>query len=302
LEVLKLPVAPLRRHGFVLPARPTDAIREPEAVGVGPDGTALAVWGLREGVNRKQATWHVPGRRRVIGAVEIETELRVNFVQPLPEGRLLLVAARARAGQVNAEVWTGDGDLEVRGCLGDAVEDVLTTASGKVWVSYFDEAAGGSGPEGHGIARFNPDLTVDWLYPRSSGLPFILDCYSLNVAGEIAYFCPYTEFHILSVTGDQVTDWGPSPYRYAHSLLRHGPDLALIRGFGPEYDVVTMLRISPDDAPQMGAQCRLVLPDGMETLGLRYTARGGELHAFGRSIWYHTELDSLTTAAAGAGV
>lgn len=303
LEVLKLPVAPLQRHGFVMPGHPTATIREPEAVGVGPDGTALAVWRFHEGNNRRQVTWHVPGRRRVMGSVDVESDLRrVSFVQPLPEGRVLLVAARARAGEVNAEVWAGDGELQHRGHLGDAIEELLTTPAGNVWASYFDEAMGGSGPEGHGLARFNSDLTVDWLYPLNSGLPFISDCYSLNVAGETAYFCPYTQFHILSATGTQVTDWGPSPYRSAHHLLRHGPDLALINGVGPECDVATMLRISRDGQPQVGAQCRVVLPDGMETRGLQYIARGGDLHAFVRSIWYHTDLDSLSTAASDGGM
>ncbi|RLK09526.1 hypothetical protein DER29_6031 [Micromonospora sp. M71_S20] len=302
LEVLKLPVAPLQRHGFVMPAQPADTMREPEAVSVGPDGTALAVWRFREGVNRKQVTWHAPGRRRVLGAVDVETDLQVRFVQPLPEGRVLLAAARARTSEANAEVWSSSGDLQHRGHLGDAIEDLLTTPSGKVWASYFDEAMGGCGPEGRGLARFNSDLTVDWLYPLNSGLPYISDCYSLNVARETAYFCPYTHFHILSATGSQVTDWGPSPYRSAHHLLRRGPDLALIRGWGPEYDVATMLRISRDDQPQLGAQCRVVLPDGMETRGLQYITRGGELHAFIRSTWYHTDLDSLSTAAAGTGV
>jgi hypothetical protein len=96
-------------------------------------------------VNRKQTTWHVPDRRRVIGAAEMETDLRVNFMQPLP-GHPLLMAARARTRQANAEAWTSDGDPEVRGCLGDAVEDVLTTASGKVWVSHFRRGGGQKRP------------------------------------------------------------------------------------------------------------------------------------------------------------
>ena len=183
---------------------------------------------------------------------------------------------------------------------GDAIEDLQTTPSGKVWTSYFDEALGGTGPEGHGLARFNSDLSVDWLYPLSSGLPYISDCYSLNVAGETAYFCPYTDFRILSVADSKVTDWGPSPYRYAHHLLRRGPDLALIKGFGPEYDVATMLRLNRGDQPRMGGQCRVVLPDGMETSSLRHIARGEGLHAFWRSHWYYTDIDGLSAAAVGA--
>lgn len=154
-------------------------------------------------------------------------------MQPLPEQRILLAAARVRSGAVNAEVWTSDGDLVHRGNLGDAIEELLTTPSGKVWAGYFDEAMGGRGPEGHGLARFRADLTTEWLYPTDAGLPYIADCYSLNVEDETAYFCPYTEFHVLSASGEQVTDWGPSPYRSAHNLLRSGPRLAVIAGWGP---------------------------------------------------------------------
>ncbi len=139
---------------------------------------------------RKQVTWHLGGKGPVVGALDVETDLRVSFVQPLPEGRVLLAAARAGHGGLNGEVWTRDGDLEHQGHLGDAIEELLTTASGKVWAGYFDEAMGGSGPEGHGLARFNHDLTVDWLYPRDAGLPYICDCYTLNLDGETAHFLP----------------------------------------------------------------------------------------------------------------
>ncbi|MEU4770401.1 hypothetical protein AB0H12_45120 [Actinosynnema sp. NPDC023794] len=296
VEALTLPVVPLRRHGFVMPADPA-AMREPEAVGVGPDGTAFAVWAYREGGNRKQVTWHVGGRRRVVGAVDVETDLRVRFVQPLPDERVLLAAARAKPGAVNAEVWTGSGELEHSGYLGDAIEELLTTPAGKVWVGYFDEAMGGSGPEGHGLARFREDLTTEWLYPLDAGLPYISDCYSLNVEGETAYFCPYTEFHVLSAAGERVTDWGASPCKSAHQLLRRGPDLALLSGWGPEYDVATLLRISRDGVRQEGGRCRVVLPDGLEARGLRYTGRGDVLHAFLRSTWYSIDLDMLSSAS-----
>jgi hypothetical protein len=297
LEVLKLPVVPLQRHGFVMPSAPAATMREPEAVGVGPDGMALAVWPYRDGSNRKQLTWHVGGRRRVIGAVDVEADLRVSFVQPLPKERVLLVAGRAKHGAVNAEVWTSTGDLEHRGHLGDAIEEVLTTPSGKVWAGYFDEAMGGPGPEGHGLARFSENLTVEWLYPLDAGLPYISDCYSLNVEGETAHLCPYSSFHILSVTGDRVTDRGASPYSSAQNLLRRGADFAVLTGSGPEYDVATLLRITSDEVCHQGGQCRVVLPDGMEASGLRYTCRGDVLYAFIRSAWYSIGLDGLSTAA-----
>lgn len=295
LEALKLPVAPLRRHGLL--ARPDATEREPEAIGVGPDGTALAVWRHRDGGGRRKVTWHSGGRRPATATVEVDTELQVSFVQPLPDGGVLLVAARARAGVVNAEIWSADGEPVRRGHLGDAIEEVQTTYSGKVWVGYFDEAMGGSGPEGHGLARFRVDLTVDWLYPQGAGLPTIVDCYTLNVEGETAYFCPYTDFHVLSATGDRVTDWGASPRRSAHHLLRRGADLALLTGFGPEYDVATLLRIGRDGVRPHGGSCRVVMPDGLETNRLRYTCRGDTLHAFAGSFWYTVDLGGLSVAA-----
>ncbi|SFF14821.1 hypothetical protein SAMN05421541_106403 [Actinoplanes philippinensis] len=137
LEVLKLPVVPLEHHGFLAPADRAEMKREPETVGVGPDGTAFAVWSHRQNSRHKQVTWHLGGKGiRILGAIDVETDLRVSFVQPLPEGRVLLAAARAGRGELNGEVWTHDGDLEHRGHLGDAIEELQTTASGKVWAGY----------------------------------------------------------------------------------------------------------------------------------------------------------------------
>jgi hypothetical protein len=300
LEVLKLPTVPLEHHGFVMPSDRAGMQSEPEAVGVGPDGTAFGVWSHRQDPRRKQVTWH-PGGKELGGAIAVETELRVRFVQPLPDGRVLLAAARAGRGELNSGVWTRDGDLEHRGHLGDAIEELQTTPSGKVWAGYFDEAMGGSGPEGHGLARFNHDLTVDWLYPRDAGLPYISDCYTLNLHRETAHFCPYTDFRILSASGDKVSDLGASPYRSAHNMLVRGADRALLAGWGPEYDVVTLLRIGQDGVRRVGGQCRIVLPDGMEAQRLRYTCRGSDLHAFTQwGTWYRTSLDALSAVAGSA--
>ena len=116
LEVLQLPVIPLQRHGFVRPADRARMQSEPETVGVGPDGTAYAVWPGRQDARQKQVTSH-GGGSDVIEVVEVETDLRVSFVQPLPGGRVLLVDARDRRNAGNAEVWTSNGELERRGKL-----------------------------------------------------------------------------------------------------------------------------------------------------------------------------------------
>ncbi|GIE85806.1 hypothetical protein SAMN06264365_105419 [Actinoplanes regularis] len=72
---------------------------------------------------------------------------------------------------------------------------------------------------------------------------------------------------------------------------------AFLTGTGPEYDVVTLLRIDTDGVRRMGGQCSIVLPDGMEAQHLRYACRGGDRHTFIRGRWLRTSMDALSTVA-----
>lgn len=56
LEVLKLPVVPVEHHGFLAHSDRGAMRREPDAVGVGSDGTAFAVWSHRKNSRREQVT------------------------------------------------------------------------------------------------------------------------------------------------------------------------------------------------------------------------------------------------------
>jgi hypothetical protein len=211
-------------------------------------------------------------------------------------------------GEAGAEVWSGDGRREQVGDFGDAVEHVLATATGQVWVGYFDEAMSGDGPGTHGLVRFGADLRPAWTYPglpapAARSVPPVFDCYALNVTGEMAWVCAYPEFHVVSVRGDLATDHGRAPHRSAHALVVDGRAGALIGGSGPEYDLVTAFRPSPDspqdpqppespgtrsraDADAGGPQRRLVLPDGLEVAGCLLICRGADLHVIHRGNWY----------------
>jgi hypothetical protein len=297
-EVLALPMLPLRRHAYLKPPDDLAAPRVAAAVGVGADSVAMAVWPAtgRQGV---VVTSHQASQASSAG-LEVPTSLRAYFVQPLPANRILLVAARTTGeDEHNAEVWSAEGHRERTGLLGDAIEHVLTTASGTVWVGYFDEALGQPGPEGHGLARFTSSLQPEWLYPFGT-LPEIDDCYALNVAGEMAYCCAYTSFHLISVAGDRASDHGPAPALGARRLLADGERAALIGGYGPEYDVITPLRITSSSVEPAGPQRRLVLPDGLEIPrpGTRYTCRGPDLHMISkRGTWYRLSLEDLPSGS-----
>ncbi|MEU4770864.1 hypothetical protein [Micromonospora sp. NPDC023644] len=293
LEVLRLPVAPLRHAGYLSPDR-TDRQweRTPETVGVGPDNRAVAVWASREHPERRLITVH-DGGRQPVRSVQLDGCVQPWFVQPLPGDRILLARSRNRDG-ANAEVWTCDGRREHQGDLGDAIGHLLTTPSGAIWAGYFDEAMAGSGPQTHGLARFTADLEPDWLYPQRPAMPEIFDCYALNLADETAWTCAYTQFHLVSVTGDTPTDHGPAPYRSAHALLTDGTTGAFIRGYGPEYDLVTPFQIDAATVTPAGEPTRLVLPDGMEVRGARTFCRGHELHVIIGTSWYRTDLGLLS--------
>jgi hypothetical protein len=224
----------------------------------------------------------------------------VGFVQPLPDNRILLVQARTRDGH-NAEVWTKDGDRVAAERIGDAVEHVLTTRSGAIWVGYFDEAMGAGGPEGHGLARFSPSLSTDWLYPRTASLPQIFGSYALNVTDEATYCCPYINFHVIGVRASVVSDYGPAPVRFATRLLVDAHRGVLIGGDAAQPDLISGFRMVDGIVEPTGPLGRLVMPDGADIPRSRSSAerticRGTDLHILHRANWYRVGLGDLFPA------
>ncbi|HYX62458.1 MAG TPA: hypothetical protein VE888_25960 [Streptosporangiaceae bacterium] len=293
--MLALPMVPVRLRGYVRSPDGLAGIREPAAAGVGFDGAAWAAWRAEDGRAGVVVTSH-QGNGPAAAQIEVPTSLRVRFVQPLLGGRVLIAAARARPGQDNAEIWSGDGQLERSGLIGDAVEHLLTTASGAIWAGYFDEAMAGPGPESYGLARFTSGLEPDWLYPRGE-LPPVFDCYALNVAGETAYCCPYTDFHLIAVTAGHGRDLDPVPVRGSSRLLTDGNRVVLAGGYGPAYDLITPLRITAGGIALDGPPSRLVLPDGLEIPRARSCCRGPDLHLItSTGGWYQLSLDDLPSS------
>lgn len=303
-EVLTLPMTPLRLHGHL--DRPGHHPRGPVAVGVGPDDVAVAAWPPPEGERGVVVTSH-DGKgpyskeryrsqvRPSVSVLEVPTSLAVTHVQLLPGGKVLIACART-PGTDNAEVWAGNGHLEHAGLIGDAIEHLLSTPSGAIWAGYFDEGIFGTMPGAHGLIRFTPGLTIDWAYPQAE-MPAIDDCYALNVCGETASIGAYSAFRLVTVNGDQARNHGPLPRRGASKLLVAGERAALIGGYGPEYDLITPLQITPAGVVPHGLERRLVQPDGLEIPRTRAFCRGPNLHLFPRdsTAWYRVGLDDIFT-------
>jgi hypothetical protein len=295
------PVIALRRHGQVTPAVPGDTL---VTVSVGPSGAAVALWAspqARQALHTPAAAGGQDARRpvaaRVVAAgsgtstVVHLAALDLPFcrVQPLPDGHVLVVASRGgRAVEFDA-----DGVPVRAGSVGDGIEHMLTTPTGRVWIGYFDEGVYGDDPVAqHGIARFNRDLTAEWVYPDGTGFDQVDDCYSLNVVGETAWACFYDSFPIVRLDGAAVTGWHNST-RGVRALLVAADTCALIGGYPGDRDRVVVGRLAAGRY-EPGDHRRLVLPDGRPVPDdVRIIGRGPDLHVFVGPTWYRLGLDDL---------
>ncbi|MFT4226531.1 MAG: hypothetical protein QM624_08935 [Micropruina sp.] len=221
----------------------------------------------------------------------------MGFLQPTADGGVLLVSTRKPPGAaVSAQRWSSEGELVADGDFGDAVEHVLVTDSGSVWVGYFDEALTGREPEGHGLVRFDDDLEPEWLYPWSTALPAVDDCEAMNVVGDTVYACPYSNHHLITVAGAEAKNLGPSPHRGAQALLIEDNRALLIGGYGADYDLVTLLELTAEGPKRRGGQGRLVMPDGLEVGHVRWTCRGAEAWTELRGTSYRISLSEAAQA------
>ncbi|HEX5598853.1 MAG TPA: hypothetical protein VFX61_22975 [Micromonosporaceae bacterium] len=309
----QLPVV-LRQHAELPPPETGQVL---VSVSVGPDNEAIALWSTPTGRDKLQARVERPNGTSFAASTTdgtiahvvsyapqptstvIVPDLRVAHchVQPLPGGRVLIVGARLRSADAdrNALIFNPDGRIARSGTLGDGIEHVRTTPSGKIWVGYFDEGIYGGGGDGGeplgapGIVRYTGRLQPEWRFPVRQDLDPIADCYALNVAGESAWATYYSDFPVVRITDDMVRSW-PGARTAANALIVAGTRCALIGGYGGKRDRVLVgdldrghfkpYRLTLPDESR--------LPDRAQVIG-----RGPDLHVFVDSRWFRLSLDDL---------
>ncbi|WP_346535516.1 hypothetical protein [Micromonospora sp. DPT] len=230
-------------------------------------------------------------------------------VQPLPQGRVLVVGARCRwrtdGPDRNAVIYGSDGRIEAQATLGDGIEHVFTTTSGEVWVGYFDEGvygnygwgdANAAPPMGtSGLVRFTPQLEPAWRFPSHVNNEWgaIDDCYALNVTDDAVWTCYYTDFPVVQIRGDSVTGWR-NEVDGARALVVSGTRVGLLGGYGPQRDRLVVGELA-GQAMRVIGEYRLVLPKG-GPLPAHATAigRGAVLHVVTANYWYQLSLEDVT--------
>lgn len=322
-EVLQLPTVALSHDRTLEPPGKSDRL---VTASVGPDNEVYALWSSPSGaaqlasqtIQTGWATFPDPRTSEPVAAVVTANadgprivarmsnlELAHPMIQPLPDQRVLLVGPRAawrpEGPDRNAIVIDSEGRKILETTLGDGIETVQTSLSGEVWVGYFDEGVYGNygwngpgpAPIGKaGIARFGADLNLQWEFPSHVDNPWgsVDDCYALNVCGDIAWACYYSDFPVVRIDQGRVTGWH-NTVRGARALTVDDHDnVRLAGGYGPERDRLTDGRLS-DGELSVVRERRLTLPDGNELpLEAAITGRGPELFVTVGNDCYRTTL------------
>ncbi len=294
------------------------------SVSIGPAGELVALWCAESDVDVFMARTTSPGgatfpgtvsARPVAARITIDTpESRLvrelaevwtahPTVHPMPGGHVLLVGARAKwrakGADRNAVLYDSAGHVVAQETVGDGIEHVMTTSGGRIWVGYCDEGVygnygwGSDGPAplgSAGLVRYGPDLEADWKFPvHDEDHGGIDDCYALNVDGETAWICYYSDFPVARIQDGTVTYWH-NDLTGVKALAVAGDTVALCGGYGPESDRVALARLEGDRVRITG-QYRLILPGG-EPLpqSARMIGRGRVLNVVTEDVWYRWDI------------
>ncbi|MFD7203759.1 hypothetical protein [Streptomyces sp. NPDC059893] len=328
--MLRLPTLELRHHAVI----EGEAGEKQVAASVGPDGQVIALWSKPRDLpglsatttNAGGATFPEPRATQAVdthvsvhaphrtASVELPgLKLAHVTVQPLPGDRVLVVGARARwrpeGADRNAIVYDADGHVVAEATLGDGVSHVFATHTGDIWVGYFDEGVYGNlgwgnpgtpAPIGeYGLIRFSSDLETQWRFPSHTSEPWgaISDCYALNIDGDTAWACYYTDFPIVRVRDDVVTSWRNS-VAGATALAVKDARVALLGGYGPHHDRLSVGTLDSEDL-RVTDEYRIVLPDGSPLpKRAQVIGRGPDLHVLSGDDWYRLGLEDIPHTSA----
>ncbi|MGW6422365.1 hypothetical protein ACWF82_06790 [Nocardia sp. NPDC055053] len=238
--------------------------------------------------------------------------LAPHDVQRLPQGRTLVVGTElASFSQEDyfpltaAAVYDNAGSVVAEGVLGCNIAHIYTSTEGHTWVGYSDGGIffdclpdGSPNPGAGGLARFTPDLQLDWRFGDTTSLstnaPRIYDCYALNIDGNTTWTCYYDDFSIIRIENGILTRWRNDVFG-AKALAVDGDRIALYDGWGP-VDGRLVVGILSGGRMHVTGEYRLTLPTGQPLAAhTRLIGRGPDLHLITDTDWYRLSLDDIAT-------
>jgi hypothetical protein len=214
-----------------------------------------------------------------------------------------LVASSLGRGEENARLYSPHGSKERAMFLGDAIEHLLCSPDGTIWVGFAEE--GVFNGRGHvssgGIVQFAGDGTVlrsfnreveDRNFPGHTRV-HIDDCYAMTMNGNSVWVCPYSDFPILRLDQGTINIWANSVIG-AKAIAVAQDIVAFAGGYAEEADRIPVAKLEGGASRELG---------GLRFGPLVYRGAGlaqgrdGILHIVSEGVWHRI---SATDAAAAA--
>ena len=168
-----------------------------------------------------------------------EEKYNIHLVQPLLDGFLLACVRSHWRSEVdiehNGRLYNRSGQLEKELILGDGIEDLQVTSSGRIWVGYFDEGVFGNfgwkHPRGaSGLVSLDSTGALTYEFAPPPGLDAMDWCYAINARSdsELWCFCA-TNLPLVQIRESQVVGSWELPVT-ASDAFAISDDAALFRG------------------------------------------------------------------------
>lgn len=237
------------------------------------------------------------------GTIEFPLETAFPVFDTHRNGGWIVASARCRPTDVNATLFSDEGQAIDRFCLGDGMEHLQCDDRGNIWVGYFDEGVfgndgwklpGSKAPISMaGLVQFDPSGKVLWQLDD----PSMADCYALNVTRSTTWAYYYTDFPIVEIaTATGRTRVRQTTVTGGHSLACDAQGAMIIGGYSPDRDGITLLDFR--DGVQTVARFRHALPSTFSERAALCQARGDTLHIVQDRLWNQLTLNDVRLAAA----
>lgn len=240
-------------------------------------------------------------RHGAVVDVHINQEpFNIHNVQPAGDELLLVCSRSMYRGpndyDRNGHVYGRDGAFHREILLGDGIQTVQATASGEIWVSYFDEGIFGNfgwddTVGASGLIAWS--ATGERLYcfepPPEQGP--IDDCYALNVASDRDVWCYYySDFPLVHIHDRKAVNSWSVPVHGAHAFATADSQL-LLAGTYDNRSALSFLSLGADGVAHLVRSFSLSV-DGERAIDLdNAVGRGSKLYALGERAVYVVDVN-----------
>jgi len=172
------------------------------------------------------------------------------IVDQFADGRWLVSYSRSD-GKAHSRILDLNGVETNRLELGDGIEHIKIDESHRIWVGWFDEGVYGNDnwqfpgqkwpPSSNGLAAFD----VEGKLVRSFTDHIIDDCYAMNVFGEEAWACTYSDFPILRMNNTDQNLW-KSNLSGIKAIAVDYPYVIAAGGYRDDFNLLHLLRLEKE--------------------------------------------------------